>query len=218
LISDERHVGVSDILVDAAALEARCLKVVEGCLRDTTGLEHVVRYAPTSRSNALEHCSANGKARVRIGHDVQSEVQPGDREVVEVSLGTERVPGLIVNIVGDAWKRVAAHTGDDAVVRVTDVVVAPAAFDVTAEDVADGPGHTLRIDESIARDANRCQLLSRQERVVAINRVGVAEVTRRSDLRIGVVVHEHGFDIRMRARRDFIVSERTVGNSCMARS
>jgi hypothetical protein len=56
-------------------------------------------------------------------------------------------------------------------------------------------------------NANRLPLLRRQEGVVAVDRAGVAEVARRRDLRVGVVVHEHGFDIRMRARCDLVIGE-----------
>ena len=40
--------------------------------------------------------------------------------------------------------------------------------------------------------------------------IGVAEVTRRGDLRDRLIVHEHEFDVRLDRRRNLIVRENTA--------
>ena len=90
-----------------------------------------------------------------------------------------------------------------------EIVVTAAAFDVAAGDVGDRRVDALIESTNVLLGTQivlNCWVESKG--LSQLMRVGVDEVTRRRDLRIRVVVHEHRFEVRLGTRRDLIFGER----------
>jgi len=76
-----------------------------------------------------------------------------------------------------------------------EAILARVTFDVAATHLGDRAGDPLSVDDGVARDANRVELLRREEGIIAIDRRSVEQVAGRSDLRMRPVIHEHRFEV-----------------------
>src|SRR5262249_6791748 len=88
-----------------------------------------------------------------------------------------------------------------------EIIVATAAFNVTTTDRHNRADDTVLGREQRRITAQRRALLRRHQRVVAVDEARVAEVTRRRDQRVRVVVHEHDFHVRLEGRADLVISK-----------
>ncbi len=113
------------------------------------------------------------------------------------------LPEVAVCVVGPGFVDLAARADDDAVRRVALRVLAETAFDVTPADV-----DRLGVRSGQAElAAELVELLRREQRVAAGQRVGDEEGTRRCDLRDALVVHVGDLGIHLERVVEAVVAE-----------
>ncbi len=129
-------------------------------------------------------------------------------EVVVVVVGAVVLGVQGVDVVAPRVVDVAADTATRRRLSWPSAFVRGAAFDVAAEDEDVGQVVRARARPGSADDV---ALLVGEHRVVAVDEVVTAEVARRRDLRVGVVDHDHDFDVAFDVLVDLVVDERAGG-------
>ena len=156
-------------------------------LKDVPG--HAIRVG------AIQHGPAHGVAGSRMFHHVQRAPDPGDRQVVQVGVLHVHLGVLIVQFVEPTVTQVAPQTEHAPMGGVAQVVLPAAALHVAPADVR--RLHVV-LRQTIGA-AYRLELLRGQERIAAVQRIGVEKRPGRGDLGHRPVVHEHelaeGFDL-----------------------
>ena len=193
-----------DRLVDRALLQARDLQVVEGFLRHAADLEDVVRHA--GRIGAVEHRHADRGAGGGIRNHVQRALDAVDLEVVQRPLVGLDLRVLHRSVVVPGVRDRAAH--------------AEQASGTSCSRTPAG-GRRLRRCDGQCRGLPNCspaivgrrapedaELLRRQERVVAVDRVRVEEVAARGDLGDRRVVGEHQLRVDVGVLGQLVVTHR----------
>ena len=233
-VAGERNVG--DLFRHGALLEPGRVEIGDRSRRRRAA-EDIVGNAV--RVAIVGHRAANGRAARPADH-VERIAQTGGRELVLVDLGIVGPTVLIIAVVGPGATEIAAAADQPAEGGVLQIGDPRTAFDVTTQQleerlvvgrssprveevdrrrarrrvVASERGGREGPDEAvdqIARSADLRPLRRRHQRVVAVDRIGVAEVARRRDLRQRAVVHEHEFHVRLDRWRHLIVGEHARG-------
>jgi hypothetical protein len=214
------HHSLVDLLLDLALLEAGHLQIAQRLRRYAAEHEwiprHAVRIGPIEERLTLIRAERRRVDRVTLGVDaiVDANFQRArEARLVEVVVG--RLIGdesrvLRRDIVVPGLGDLAANAKQSAERNVLEPLLASTAFDVAPRDVQRNARDLVAVViQRTAILADERQLLRGEQRVVAVDRIGIEEVAARGDLSDRLVVREHQLRINVRGLGQLIVAERS---------